>query len=74
MSDVRVIRHKDHYYVTRGQVTRVMKSKRPYTHAFANGSSVHFSTSEDLARKSIRLKYPDHTLIPIKSVPLDDFR
>ena len=28
---------------------------------------------QDLARKSIRLKYPDCTLIPIKSVPLDDF-
>ena len=29
---------------------------------------------QDLARRSIRLKYPDHTLIPIKSVSLDDFR
>ena len=29
---------------------------------------------QDLARKSIRLKYPDCTLIPIKSVLLDDFR
>ena len=73
-----IIRHRSHYYETRGQVTRVRKSKRVFTHALVgagpNGSAdIHYAMSEANARKAMS-KYPKHELVAVREVSLDDFR